>query len=488
MLPLKAEKCQSRNVYWLALAVAGVLMALPLSWLSFGLLLFIPGLSAYTLIRKRYNLVELVTLSFTLSLVLFALTTLVTLAMGVHGAPVALGAFAVIVSLYQFSKHTTADLDTKGWQALALAIVIAAIVLLVLFFNTYTFRDGAFYVQPTHACDGVFHLSIIERYITAPQVPPQEPFLPGYDIVYNWLVFVTIGELVFVTGAELFLAYKIIVALVAGLIFLAAYLLADAVFKGRPGAALIAAFVFAGSAGLSWAYMLFQLLSGKTPDLFYDLVYNWDGVMSLKYDPVSLFFFLPQPQTFALLLMIAGMYMYYVTCRDRSLGFGIASGLTLATLILFHLMSAFATLIPVGLYFLYVLFRKREVILGKRDFTFVAIVAFPLAICLIAGLYQISLLTENAASHVEIGHHPDVYITMLFALGPLIPFALYGAYRLWRDEGAALLIIFGLANFVFINVLELPRSMDTYRFLDFLSLPLALFAGYAFWEMLKVAA
>ena len=486
--PTESRNIPPRNEYWLALAVAGVLMALPLSWLSFGLLLFIPGLAAYTLIRKRYNLVELVTLSFTLSLVLFALTTLVTMAVGMHGAPVALGAFAVIVSLYQFSKRKTADLEVKGWHALALAIVIAAIVLLVLFFNTYTFRDGAFYVQPTHACDGVFHLSIIERYITAPQVPPQEPFLPGYDIVYNWLVFVTIGELVFVTGAELFLAYKIIVALVAGLIFLAAYLLADAVFKGRPGAALIAAFVFVASAGLSWAFMLFQLLSGKTPDLFYDLVYNWDGVMSLKYDPVSLFFFLPQPQTFALLLMIAGMYMYYVTCRDRSLGFSVASGLTLATLILFHLMSAFATLIPVGLYFLYVLFRKREVILGKRDFTFVAIVAFPLAICLIAGLYQISLLTENAASHVEIGHHPDVYVTMLFALGPLIPFALYGAYRLWRDEGAALLIIFGLANFVFINVLELPRSMDTYRFLDFLSLPLALFAGYAFWEMLKAPA
>ncbi|HEY3273134.1 MAG TPA: hypothetical protein VGJ92_05195 [Methanocella sp.] len=473
------------NAYWLALAVAGVLMALPLSWLSLGLLLFVPGLSAYTLIRKRFRLVELVALSFTLSLVLFALTTLVTMAVGVHGAPVVLGAFAVIVSLYHFSKRKTADLDAKGWQALALAIVIAAIVLLVLLFNTYTFRDGAFYVQPTYACDGVFHLSIIERYITAPQVPPQEPFLPGYDIVYNWLVFVTIGELVFVTGAEVFLAYKFIVALVAGLIFLTAYLLADAVFKGRTRAALIAALVFVAGAGLSWAFMLFQQLSGKTPDLFYDLVYNWDGVMSLKYDPVSLFFFLPQPQTFALLLMIAGLYMYYVTCRDRSPGFGIVSGLTLAALIMFHLMSAFATLIPLGLFFLNLLYTRREAIIGKKDWAYVAIVALPLVICFFAGVYQITLLTENAASHVEIGHHPDVYVTMLFALGPLIPFALYGAYRLWREEGAMLLLIFGLANFVFINVLELPRSMDTYRFFDFLSLPMALFAGYAFWEMLK---
>jgi uncharacterized membrane protein len=250
--PTESRNIPLRTEYWLALAIAGVLMTLPLSWLSFGLLLFIPGLSAYTLISKRYNLVELVTLSFTLSLVLFALTTLITMAIGVHGAPVILGAFAVIVSLYHFTKRNTAAVEMKGWHALVLAIVIAAIVFLVLFFNTYTFRDGAFYVQPTHACDGVFHLSIIERYITAPQMPPQEPFLPGYDIVYNWLVFATIGELVFVTGAELFLAYKIIVALVAGLIFLAAYLLADAVFKGRSRAALIAALVFVAGAGLSW--------------------------------------------------------------------------------------------------------------------------------------------------------------------------------------------------------------------------------------------
>jgi hypothetical protein len=487
-IPAESRKMLFRNEYWLALAVAGVLMALPLGWLSFGLLLFVPGLSAYVLIRKRYNIVELVTLSFTLSLVLFALATLVTLAADVHGAPLALGAFAVIVSLYQFSKHKTAELNAKGWQALALAIVLAAIVFLVLFFNTYTFRDGAFYVQPTHACDGIFHLSIIERYITTPQVPPQEPFLPGYDIVYNWLVFVSIGELVLVTCAVLFLAYKIIVALVAGLIFLAAYLLADAVFKGRVSTALIAALVFVAGAGLSWAFMLFQQLSGDTPDLFYDLVYNWDGVMSLKYDPVSLFFFLPQPQTFALLLMIAGLYLYYVTCRDRSWGFSLASGLTLATLIMFHLMSAFATLISVGLYFLYILFRKRETIFGNRDFAFVAIVALPLALCLFAGLYQVSLLTENAVSHVEIGHHPDVYTTLLFTLGPLIPFALYGARRLLREDGAVLLIIFGLANFPFINALELPRSMDTYRFLDFLSLPVAIFAGYAFREMLKSPA
>jgi hypothetical protein len=482
------RKISVRKEFWLALAAAGVLMALPLSWLSFGLLLFIPGLAAYTLIRKRYSLVELVTLSFTLSLVLFALATLVTMAAGVHGAPLALGAFTVIVSLYRLISREEAVLAGDGWKALAVAVVIAAIVFVVLFFNTYSFRNGGLYVQPTHACDGVFHLSIIERYITAPQVPPQEPFLPGYNIVYNWLVFVAIGELVFVSGVELFLAYKIIVALVAGLIFLAAYLLAGAVFGNKDRAALVAAFVFVAGAGLSWAYMLFQQFSGKTPDLFYDIVYNWEGVMTLKYDPVSLFFFLPQPQTFALLLMIAGLYLYYVTCRDRSWGFGIASGLTLAALILFHMMSAFATLIPVGLYFLYQLFRKREAVHGKRDFRFVAIVALPLVICFLAGLYQVSLLTENAASHVEIGHHPDVYTTMLFALGPLIPFALYGAYRLWREDGAVLLIIFGLTNFVFINVLELPRSMDTYRFLDFLSLPIAIFAGYAFWEMLKAPA
>ena len=193
------------------------------------------------------------------------------MAVGVHGAPVLLAAFAIVVSLYKFLRRDETVLEGNGWQALAIAVVIAAIVFVVLLFNTYTFRDGALYVQPTYACDSVFHLSIIERYITSPQVPPQEPFLPGYDIVYNWLVFAAIGELVLVTGIELFMAYKIIVALVAGLIFLAAYLLSDAVFRNRTRAALTAALVFVAGAGLSWAFVLYQQLTGKTPDLFADL-------------------------------------------------------------------------------------------------------------------------------------------------------------------------------------------------------------------------
>jgi hypothetical protein len=473
---------QVRPEYWLALALAGVLMALPLSWLSFALLMFVPGFSVYVLIRKKYGFVELVALSFTVSLVLFALATLATMAIGIHGAPYLLGGLAVVTGLYSFYKKRDFAMEANYWPALAGALIIAAIVFLVLFNGTYTFRDGGFYVQPTHACDGIFHMSIIDRYVTSPQVPPQEPFLPGYDIVYNWLVFVTLGELCFVTGVDLFLMYKVVVALISGLIFLTAYLLSRSIFKDSRTAALVAAAVFVANAGLSWAYMLYQLLSGVTPDVFYDLVYNWYGVMTLKYDPVSLFFFLPQPQTFALLLMIAGMYTYYVAYRDRSWGFAVVSGLVLSALVLFHMMSAFATLIPLALYFLYVLYREREALLHKK-WAGAAIAAVPLVICFFAGIYQITLLTENATSHVEIGHHPDVYTTMFFALGILIPFALYGVYRLWKDDGAMMLIIFGIANFIFINVLELPRSMDTYRFLDFLSLPLALFAGYTFWKM-----
>lgn len=474
-----------RNEYWLGLGLvlAGVLMALPLGWLSFALLLFVPGFSALVLARKKYGLVELVALSLTLSLVLFALATLVTVAFGVHGAPYLLGAFAVAVGIFRFVKKVPFSIDADSWPALAGALIIAAIVFIVLFNGTYTFRDGGFYVQPTHACDGVFHLSIIERYVTAPQVPPQEPFLPGYDIVYNWLVFVTIGELCFVTGVDLFLLYKLVVAMVSGLIFLTVFLLSRAIFKDSGKAALLAAAVFVANAGLSWVYMLYQVLSGATPDVFYDLVYNWPGLMTLKYDPVSLFFFLPQPQTFALLLMIAGMYTYYVAYRDRSWVFAIISGLMLSALILFHMMSAFATLIPLALYFLYILYREREMLV-RRKIIPAAIAALPLIICFFAGIYQVSLLTENATSHVEIGHHPDVYSTMFVSLGILIPFALYGAYRLWKDDGAMMLIIFGVVNFIFINVLVLPRSMDTYRFLDFLSLPLAIFAGYVLWQMI----
>ena len=438
-------KRQVRPEFWLVLVLAGVLMALPLSWLSFVLLLFVPGFSLYVLIRKNYGLAELVALSFTLSLVIFALTTLVTMAIGVHGAPYLLGGFAIIAGLYLFTKKREFVTGTNDWPAVACALIIAAIVFIVLLNGTYTFRDGGFYVQPTHACDGVFHLSIIEHYITVPQVPPQEPFLPGYDIVYNWLGFVTIGELCFVTGVDLFLMYKAVVALVSGLIFLTVFLLSRAIFRDSGKAALVAAAVFVANAGLSWAYILYQVLNGTTPDVFYDLVYNWQGLMSLKYDPVSLFFFLPQPQTFALLLMIAGMYTYYVAYRDRSLGFAIVSGLTLSALVLFHMMSAFATLIPVGLYFLYILYLDREALLRKK-WAVAVIAAVPLVICFFAGIYQVSLLTENATSHVEIGHHPDVYSTMFFSLGILIPFALYGAYRLRKDDGAIMLIIFAAAK------------------------------------------
>jgi uncharacterized membrane protein len=65
------------------------------------------------------------------------------------------------------------------------------------------------------------------------------------------------------------------------------------------------------------------------------------------------------------------------------------------------------------------------------------------------------------------------------ALGPLVPFALYGIYRCRDRLTAVPLIIFAAVNFLFLNTLQMPATWNTYRFLVYLGLPVSLFAGLA---------
>jgi hypothetical protein len=43
-----------------------------------------------------------------------------------------------------------------------------------------------------------------------------------------------------------------------------------------------------------------------------------------------------------------------------------------------------------------------------------------------------------------------------------------------------LLILFAAINLILVNVIELPATVNTYRFLVYLALPVSLFAGLAF--------
>jgi uncharacterized membrane protein len=136
------------------------------------------------------------------------------------------------------------------------------------------------------------------------------------------------------------------------------------------------------------------------------------------------------------------------------------------------MITAFPVFMTLGVMFLYLLF--------KRRYDDVVVAAIPMAAAALASLYQLSLLQQGNASQVILGHHPDVPLTILLSIGPLIPFAVYGMY-LKRDDGSSgLLILFAALNFVLLNVVELPASVNTYRFLVYAALPVSLFAGLVF--------
>ena len=222
-----------------------------------------------------------------------------------------------------------------------------------------------------------------------------------------------------------------------------------------------------------------MLVQGITaPDIFKIMVYDWQdpitqqSIMGLKYDPTTLYFFLPQTQTFGLLAMIFGFYTYLQAIKTRSLAYAAATGVVLASLVMFHMITAFPVFIAMGIMFLYLAFKKRY------DTAFVA--AIPMAIAAIASLYQLSILQQGNAAQVILGHNPDVPLTVLLSIGLLIPFAIYGMYLKWKDESCALLILFAAINFIFLNVLELPATVNTYRFLVYMALPVSMFAGLVF--------
>jgi hypothetical protein len=460
---------------WLALALAGFLMMLPLGPLQLLLLLFVPGLALFLLLKDRFSLIELVAYSFTLSILVFPLVVLVAWAIGVwHAAAVLLGMLAIGVAAYKYYRQPDVTLEkTKlQWPILGIALFIFAVVLF-LTLKTFTVTPAGFICGTTHASDLNFHLSIAQRYIESPHIPPEDPYLPGYDVVYNWFMHLLLGELGVITSVDLFAIFTVLVPLVSALIFLGAYLLALFLFKSERDAAA-ASIIFVAASGLSWAYIAYQIfvLGNPAPDIFKEMVFEWPGIMMLKYDPTVLFFFLPQTQTFGLLAMIFGFLTFLSTIKEKTLAYAVVTSLVLASLVLFHMITAFPVFLALGIFFLYLLFR--------RQFGSAFLTALPLAVAVLASLYQLSILQQGNAAQVIIGHHPDVFSTLLVSIGLLIPFAIYGMYLMRDDEACGLLILFAALNFILVNGVELPATVNTYRFLVYLALPVSLFAGLVF--------
>lgn len=463
-----------KREYWLGLALAGFLMMLPLGPLQLLLLLSVPGFAVLLWLKDRFDAVELVAYSFTLSILTFSISTVAVNLAGIpHAGALVLGLFVVATGLYYHHKNASVELteSTRLWPVLGIALFIFLAVLYITSL-TFTVTPAGLVCGTTHASDLNFHLSISQRYIESPHIPPEDPYLPGYSILYQWLMQVMFGELGLLTGVDLFVILKVVVPLASALIFTDAFLLARHVFKSDRDA-LVSAIIYVGASGLSWAYIGYQyfIQNIPNPDVFKLLVYEWPGIMTLKYDPISLFFFLPQTQTFGLLATLFGFLLYLETLRTRSIRYAVVTGLALAALVLFHMITAFPVFLALGILFLYVLIKG-------RDAHAVLVAAIPLVVGAAASVYQLSLLQSGLGSQVVLGHNNDVPLTFLFSLGLLVPFALYGMYVKHDDKGAGLLIAFAALNFVMLNVLELPATLNTYRFLDYLALPLSLFAGF----------
>lgn len=467
-----------RREFWLGLSAAGLLMMLPLSWLSYILLLTLPGLAILLLLKDRVTLSELIGISGTLSILFLPLAILFISPVSVRLAGVLLGLVVVVAGIYGFWKRKTVTIDTSDWQVQVVATLIFLIVLIITM-KTFVITDQGLVLATTHASDLNWHLSIAQRYIEAPQLPPQDPYLPGYEIVYNWFMQVAFGEMTLLTGVGLFEGFKVMITFVSTLIFIDAYLLARAIFNEDVKASLLAGIIYVASSGLSWLYLVFLTLSGYPIDMFKLIIYEWPGIMGLKYDSPSLYMFLPQTQTFGLLAMIFGLYLYIQTVSKKSISYAVVTGLALASLVLYHVITAFPVLLAIGLYFLYLVFQNREQILKKKELRGIAVLAIPLVMSGIAGVYEILLMSSNAGSQITLGHNTDVTATILVTIGLLVPFALWGMYKSKDNSYAVLLMLFAALNYVFINIFEMNMTHNTYRFIVYLALPVSLFAGLA---------
>ncbi len=536
-----------RREYWLLLALAGLLAMFPLGPLQLILLLTVPGFALLVLLKERFDVAELAAYSFTLSILVFPLAVLLCWFLGVwHAGAMLLGLIAVMVAALKYYRRESIELVQAKyqWAVLGIALLIFAIVLFITL-KTFTLTDAGFVCSTTHASDLNFHLSIAQRYIESPHIPVEDPYLPDHYIVYNWFMHLLLGELGVLTGVDLFTIFYLLVPLASALIFLGAYLLALFLFKSERDA-LVASVVYVAVSGLSWIYIAYQLfvLNNPGPDIFKEMVYEWPGTISmipgidftmmLKYDPTVLFFFLPQTQTFGLLAMIFGFLLFLRTIKEKSPACALVTGVVLASLVLFHMITAFPVFLTLGLF---VLFCIRDYIFGTiskyairfwdlligdtvskdklkniefirqylvdveehartkmYDVYTIILMIVPLAIAAVTSLYQLSIMQQGNASQIILAHHPDVIPTIIFSIGLLIPFAIYGIYLKRDDDPSSMLAIFAILNLFLLNVVELPATVNTYRFLVYAALPISLFAGLVFsrWlasrDSLKIAA
>jgi uncharacterized membrane protein len=472
-------KTSLRIPYQFLTAAMGAFLLLPLQSLSLPLLLTLPGLAFFLLYRgaKHTDLLETIAYSLSLSLILIptAATIVYFLGVGLAATDVALG-FAIIatsaLSLAVRKEKASprevegpADKRRRKWVLCALPILLAlalALIVSIPLSKSLAVGDEGLVINPTEASDLNFHLSILARFAESPHIPPEDPYLPSHYVVYDFFTHVYVGTLATLTGVSVLTIFKITVPFLLFALSMNIYVLCSKAFN--TAAALVAVVLYTLAGGLAWIAIVAQ----RPTDVFPYLIYHFTDAAAIKYDQTLLFYLLPQPQAFALVVLAFAFILWITLIKKLNKPNALLFGLALGVLPYYHLITAFPLFAAVVAYVVYQYARGR-VVLAQHHLGALAVggaIASP------------PLLLTAGPNQVEIAFSTYSLCFMLIVYGLVGILAFIGAYRSLNNEAAKPLLLFALCAFIAMNVVSLPLTNNSYRFLVYLWLPVALFASY----------
>ena len=466
--------------FQLLTAAIGVVLLLPLKFFSLPLLFFLPGLAIFLLYKDatQTDILETITYSFSLSLVIIptAATLVYFKGVGIALTSVAIGLAIIAASILSFAvkkeglkrSEVNSERDTHSHKltSVALPLLLAlslAIVVSVPLSKSLVVDDVGFVMNPTQASDLNFHLSIIARFNESPHIPPENPYLPSHYVAYDFFMHLFLGTLTVLTGISLLTIFKITVPLLFFALSMNIYVLCRRVFNNTT--ALVAMILYTIGGGLAWIVIIAQ----KPSDLFLSLIYRFADVAAVKYDQTLLFYLLPQTQTFALVVLTFAFVLWITLIKELSVRNALIFGVILGILPYYHLITAFSLFVAVAAYVVFEFVRRRSTHAQYHLGALVVggAIASPMLLLLIGG--------PNQAEIAFFTFPPSFWFLVYGLVGIL---ACIGAYKSLSKETGRPLIFFALCTFMAANVVALPLTTNSYRFLVYLWLPVAIFASY----------
>ncbi len=458
-------------------AAAGIVLALPLQFASLPLLMVLPGFSTFLLYKNGKNVKLHATICYALSLSLLIVpasaATLLLLNIDPSLTGLFVGSVIVALSLLSFlarqSHKSSLQANSAHKRAVFVRVLPILLSLILALFvsiplaNTLVITGAGLVLHPTEASDMNFHLSIISRFVASPHILPEDPYLPTYYIVYNWFMHVYVGTLAIVSGVSALLVFKLIIPVLLFTLAMNVYVLCRDVFN--PATGLVALLLYTIGGGLAWIVILLA----QPADLFPYLIYEFGNTATIKYDQTILFYLLPQTQTFALVILTFAFIVWVALIKRLKLKTAILFGLILGLLPYYHVITALPLFATVGVYAAYT-YAKKDVKVAKYSVLSLLVgsaVALPQLLLLVGG-----------QSQAEIAFATYSLYFMFLVYGLLAILAVAGAYRSLHNASAKPLMYFALCVLVLMEIVALPLTQNTYRFLVFLYLPVAVFASF----------